>query len=214
MIEEVVLLLSGGMDSTTLLYYLLEKGYHVHTLTFDYGQKHNREIESARKIAKINDVPNKVVDITTITGLLQGSSLIQEDVPIPEGHYEDESMKSTVVPNRNMILLSLAVGYAVSNGISRVFYAAHSGDHAIYPDCRPEFFDKINQLTLISNYQPVVVQAPFLHKNKNEIASMGKDLGVPFNLTWTCYKGGKSPCGVCGSCVERREAMESIGITE
>jgi len=213
-IEEVVLLLSGGMDSTTLLYYLLEKGYHVHTLTFDYGQKHNREIESARKIAKINDVPNKVVDITTITGLLQGSSLIQEDVPIPEGHYEDESMKSTVVPNRNMILLSLAVGYAVSMGISRVFYAAHSGDHAIYPDCRPEFFDKINQLTLISNYQPVVVQAPFLYKNKSEIASMGKDLGVPFNLTWTCYKGGKSPCGVCGSCVERREAMESIGITE
>ena len=214
MIKKAVLLLSGGMDSTTLLYYLLNEGYQVYALSFDYGQKHNRELESARKIAKINDIPHQVVDITSINNLLGGSSLTRENIPVPEGHYQDESMKSTVVPNRNMILLSLATGYAVTMGIDRVFYAAHSGDHAIYPDCRPEFFDKVNQVTLISNYQPVVIKAPFLHKTKNEIAGIGRDLGVPFHLTWTCYNGGKYPCGVCGACVERREAMESIGIIE
>ena len=208
---KTVLLLSGGMDSTTLLYFLRMKNHEVHALSFNYGQRHSRELEAAKKICEITSTPHQIVDITSITDLISCSSLTGDE-PVPKGHYEDETMKKTVVPNRNMILLSLATGYAVNIGAENVAYAAHAGDHAIYPDCRPEFFEKINEVTKISNYQPVEIYAPFLHISKGDIAEIGRDLNVPYEVTWTCYEGGEEPCGECGACVERKEAMEQAGL--
>lgn len=207
---KTVLLLSGGMDSTTLLYSLLDQNIEVHALSFHYGQRHNKELESARKLAELTNTPHKIIDITSINELLKGSSLTS-GIDVPHGHYEDESMKKTVVPNRNMILLSLAIGYAVSINADNVAYAAHSGDHAIYPDCRPIFFERMNHVSKVANYNPIEVIAPFLYISKGEIAKIGKKLNVPFDLTWTCYEGKDEPCGECGACVERKEAMEEAG---
>lgn len=207
---KTVLLLSGGMDSTTLLYYLKNEGDEIYCLSFHYGQRHNKELECARKITELTQTPHKIIDITNINELLQGSSLTSE-IDIPYGHYEDESMKSTVVPNRNMTLLSLAIGYAVSIKAGQVAYAAHAGDHHIYPDCRPIFFDKMNEVSLIANYEPVSIIAPFLFLTKGEIAKIGKKLKVPYDITWTCYEGKDEPCGKCGACIERKEAMEEAG---
>jgi len=208
---KTVLLLSGGLDSTTLLYYLKDLGYEIYCLSFDYGQRHSKELEAAKKIAEIKKVPHKIVDITNINELLLGSSLTS-DIDIPYGHYKDESMKSTVVPNRNMILLSLAIGYAVSIDADKVSYAAHSGDHAIYPDCRPIFYDRMNEVAEIANYKQIKIEAPFINIDKKEIVKIGEKLGVPFDLTWTCYEGKDEPCGKCGSCIERKEALEEAGI--
>ncbi|HAE89439.1 MAG TPA: 7-cyano-7-deazaguanine synthase QueC, partial [Idiomarina sp.] len=138
MSQKVVVIYSGGMDSFTVLNRALEQGHEVSALSFNYGQRHVRELDVAAKVCEALNIPHKIVDITAINTLLAGSSLT-DDIEIPEGHYEESSMKSTVVPNRNMILLSLAIGYAVSEGASAVYYGAHSGDHAIYPDCRQEF---------------------------------------------------------------------------
>lgn len=208
---KMVLLLSGGMDSTTLLYHSLKRQEEVYCLSFDYGQRHSKELEAAKEITKLTETPHKIVDITSINALLQGSSLTSE-IDIPYGHYEDESMKSTVVPNRNMILLSLAIGYAISIDADKVLYAAHSGDHAIYPDCRPIFYEKMNEVAEIANYKPIKIEAPFLNLTKGEIAKIGKELKVPFHLTWTCYEGKEEPCGKCGSCIERKEALEEAEI--
>lgn len=208
---KTVLLLSGGMDSTTLLYHLKEQGHKIYTLSFHYGQRHSKELESARKICEITQTPHKIIDITNINTLLQGSSLTS-NIPTPHGHYEDTSMKKTVVPNRNMILLSLAVGYAVSIKADNVAYAAHSGDHHIYPDCRPIFFDKMNSVCNVANYEPINIIAPFLYLTKGEIAKLGHKLNVPYDLTWTCYEGQDEPCGECGACVEREEAMIEAGL--
>ena len=208
---KTVLLLSGGMDSTTLLYELLDDNNDVECLSFDYNQKHRKELKWAKEITKLTNTPHKIVDITNIHELISNSSLTSNQ-SVPHGHYADESMKQTVVPNRNMILLSLAIGYAVNIGAEYVSYAAHQGDHAIYPDCRPEFFSKMNEVSEIANYQPVKIYAPFLFKTKGDIAKIGKQLKVPYELTWTCYEGGKEPCGVCGACVERNEALKEANL--
>lgn len=207
---KTVLLLSGGMDSTTLLYFLQDIGHEVHCLSFDYNQRHKKELEAAQEITRITQTPYKIVDITSINELINNSSLTNPDQEVPHGHYEDESMKQTVVPNRNMILLSLAIAHAVNINASNVAYAAHAGDHEIYPDCRPIFFSRMEDVAKIANYQPIHIMAPFLHLTKKEIAQIGKKLGVPFELTWTCYEGKETPCGKCGSCTERQEALEGI----
>ena len=182
-----VIILSGGMDSTTLLYDLIaEEGPEIYALTFNYGQRHKKETEYAKRTCEKLNISQKIIDITSINELLQGSALTS-NIEIPQGHYEDENMKQTVVPNRNMILLSLAVGYAVSIGANRVLFGAHAGDHTIYPDCRPEFVSALNEVTKISNFLPVEVLAPYLDKDKGDIALIGKKLGVDYSLTWTCY---------------------------
>lgn len=211
--EKVVLILSGGMDSTTLLYKLAAEGYDVYAISFNYGQRHNRELTVARRTCEKIGVKHRIVNVSGLKYLLEGSSLTS-DIEVPEGHYADENMKKTVVPNRNMIMLSIATGYAVSIGAGKVFFGAHSGDHAIYPDCRKVFVAALNAVTKVANYQPIEVIAPFLELDKGDIAILGKRLGVDYSLTHTCYKGKKVACGKCGACTERLEAFKKAGIED
>jgi len=213
MTEKVVVIYSGGMDSFTVLNRALKDGKEVYALTFDYGQKHVKEIDYARAVCQELNIEHKVIDITAINQLLAGSSLT-DDIEIPEGHYEEESMKSTVVPNRNMILLSLAVGYAVSKEASQVYYGAHSGDHAIYPDCRPEFVQKMSDVCQIANYEPVKIYCPYLDNDKIEILTDGLKMGLDYGKSWTCYNGREKACGKCGACQERLEAFEKNNVTD
>lgn len=203
---KVVVIYSGGMDSFTVLNHAIKNGHEVYALSFNYGQRHVRELDAAANVCTSLNIPHKVVDITAINSLLAGSSLTS-DIEIPEGHYEADSMQSTVVPNRNMILLSLAIGYAVSIGAEAVYYGAHSGDHAIYPDCRPEFVEKMNDVSLIANYEPVRIEVPFLRNDKAEILAAGLAMGLDYSQTWTCYNGREKACGKCGACMERLEAF-------
>jgi len=213
MSNKVVVIYSGGMDSFTVLNRALKDGKEVYALSFDYGQKHVKELKCAAKVCEDLKVTHKVIDISAINQLLAGSSLT-DDIEIPEGHYEEESMKSTVVPNRNMILLSLAVGYAVSVGASQVYYGAHSGDHAIYPDCRPEFVQKMNDVCLIANYEAVEIFSPYLEVSKTAILTDGLAMGLDYSDTWTCYNGREKACGKCGACQERLEAFEENNATD
>ncbi|WP_448246527.1 7-cyano-7-deazaguanine synthase QueC [Thalassotalea agariperforans] len=206
MTEKVVVIFSGGMDSFTVLNRAIKDGKDVYALSFDYGQRHVKELDCAAQICQELAIKHKVIDISAINQLLAGSSLT-DDIDIPEGHYEAENMKSTVVPNRNMILLSLAVGYAVSVGASQVYYGAHSGDHAIYPDCRPEFVMKMNDVCQIANYEPVEIFSPYLNNSKTEILTDGLTMNLDYSKTWTCYNGRELACGKCGACQERLEAF-------
>ncbi len=206
MTGKVVVIYSGGMDSFTVLNKALKDGKEVFALSFDYGQRHVKELECASSVCKNLNVRHKVIDISAINQLLAGSSLT-DDIDIPEGHYEAENMKSTIVPNRNMILLSLAVGYAVSVGASQVYYGAHSGDHAIYPDCRPEFVKKMNDVCMIANYESVEIFSPYLNVDKTAILTDGLKMGLDYSNTWTCYNGREKACGKCGACQERLEAF-------
>lgn len=203
---KIIHVLSGGLDSTVLLYKLIRKGHTVKCLSFDYGQRHKKELLMARETCKKLNIEHTIADISFINKLLQGSSLTS-DIEVPEGHYADENMKNTVVPNRNMIMASLAIGYAVSLDYDAISLGVHSGDHAIYPDCRPEFIKALRGISKVSNYKSIKVITPFININKTEIVKQGIALGVNFSLTWTCYKGEEKPCGKCGSCVEREEAF-------
>lgn len=213
MTDTVVVIYSGGMDSYTLLHVARAQGLNVHALSFNYGQRHVRELESASAVCESLDIPHKVIDIRAMGEVMAGSALTS-DADVPEGHYEEDSMKATVVPNRNMILLSLATGYAVTVGASAVWYGAHGGDHAIYPDCRPEFVEKMDAVCRVANYEPVAVEAPFMALDKGEILAEGLKLGLDYSQTWTCYNGRERACGRCGSCVERLEAFASHGVTD
>lgn len=213
MTDTVVVIYSGGMDSYTLLHLARERGYRVHALSFNYGQRHVRELECARSVCESQGIPHKVIDIRAMSEVMAGSSLTS-DVEVPEGHYEEDSMKATVVPNRNMILLSLATGYAVTVGAGAVWFGAHGGDHAIYPDCRPEFVEKMDAVCRVANYEPVGIEAPFMTMDKGQILAEGLRLGLDYSKTWTCYNGREQACGRCGSCVERLEAFAANGVTD
>ncbi|KEF29867.1 Queuosine Biosynthesis QueC ATPase [Marinobacter nitratireducens] len=213
MTDTVVVIYSGGMDSYTLLHLARARGLKVHALSFNYGQRHVRELDCARAVCEAHDIPHKVVDIRAMSEVMEGSALTS-DIDVPEGHYEEDSMKSTVVPNRNMILLSLATGYAVTVGAGEVWYGAHGGDHAIYPDCRPEFVEKMDAVCRVANYDPVGIAAPFMTLDKSEILAKGLELGLDYGQTWTCYNGRDKACGRCGSCVERLEAFAAHGATD
>ena len=213
MTRSLVVIYSGGMDSFTLLHRALAQGLNVYALSFDYGQRHVRELECARAVCRAHSVPHKLLDIRSLSAVMAGSSLTS-DMPVPEGHYEEDSMKSTVVPNRNMILLSLATGYAVTVGAEAVWYGAHGGDHAIYPDCRPEFVEKMDAVCRVANYQPVAIEAPFMGLNKGDILAEGLKLGLDYSQSWTCYNGRERACGRCGSCVERLEAFAANGVKD
>jgi len=213
MAEKVVVIYSGGMDSFTVLNRALKDGKEVHALSFDYGQRHVKEVEYASHVCKKLKISHKTIDISAINQLLAGSSLT-DDIDIPEDHYQAENMKSTVVPNRNMILLSMAVAYAVSVGAEQVYYGAHSGDHAIYPDCRPEFVKKMNDVCLIANYESVEIFSPYLEVDKAAILTDGIKMGLDYSETWTCYNGREKACGKCGACQERLEAFNNNNLTD
>ena len=211
---KAVVIYSGGMDSYTVLHLALQQGYEVHAVSFNYGQRHSKELDVAARVCSALGVSHKLVDITAINQLLQGSSLTSTDIDIPTGEYEEDNMKSTVVPNRNMILLSMAIGYAVSLGSAHVFYGAHAGDHDIYPDCRPEFVDAMNVVSTIANYDDVQIISPFLYASKLAILQAGLAMGLDYLQTWTCYLGQEKACGQCGSCVERLDAFAKAGLTD
>jgi len=204
---KAVLILSGGVDSTTLLYQMLADGYQVSALTFNYGQRHTKEIDCASKIAGLLKIPHRIVDLRGITELLGDSALLGKK-EVPSCHYTEESAKQTVVANRNMIMLSIAAAYAEAQEIPEVFYAAHQNDSTIYPDCRPEFVEALRPaIRLGTAWHPVELRAPFVNLSKAEIVKLGLGLGVPYELTWSCYRGKAQPCRECPTCIEREEAF-------
>ena len=204
---KAVLILSGGVDSTTLLFKMQAEGYQVLALTFDYGQRHRKEIDCARRVAQVCCIPHQTVDLTSIAGLL-GNNALLGGIEVPSCHYTEESARQTIVPNRNMIMLSVAAGYAEARGIPEVFYAAHRNDATIYPDCREEFVEALSlAVRLATAWSPVCLRAPFVNMTKVEIVRLGLELKVPYELTWSCYRGGEVPCRTCPTCIEREEAF-------
>lgn len=208
--KDSVLVLSGGMDSTTLLHD--RKDHIALAVTFDYGSKHNaREIECARKNCEMLGIEHIVIPLEFMGKYFKSSLLIGGE-DIPEGHYADDNMKSTVVPFRNGIMLAIAAGLAESRGLKKVMLANHGGDHAIYPDCRPGFVDAMSKAIKEGTYDGIIIDAPYTNITKSDIARIGKRIGVDYNLTYSCYKGGEKHCGKCGTCVERMEALRDAGI--
>jgi len=213
--RSAVAVYSGGMDSTVLLYYLLDRGVELKgALSVDYGQKHRRELDAAKGFCKELGLEHRVADLRSLRDLFGASSLTSSAEAVPEGHYEEEQMKSTVVPNRNMILLSVAAAWAISLKAESVAYAAHGGDHAIYPDCREEFAQAMDRAVGLCDWSELGLCRPFVSWSKSEIAAEGCRLGGPMERTWSCYKGGKAHCGRCGTCVERREAFFLAGVED
>ncbi len=212
---KTLVICSGGLDSVTLAYMVSQQRELAAVLSFDYGQRHQKEIEYARHCADLLKAPYQQIDITSVGQVLTGSSLT-DDIEVPDGHYAEDSMKSTVVPNRNTIMLSIAFGMAVSIGADSVAAAVHSGDHFIYPDCRPEFIDSFAamQKQALDGLAEIELYTPFVHSSKADIVSKGQQLNVPFADTWSCYKGQKQHCGRCGTCVERREAFQLANVTD
>lgn len=209
--NEKVVLYSGGLDSTVLLWSLRP---NVKALLCNYGQRHAVELEHAEEICQDNHIEYEIADLSGIHHLLsRGSQSGYEEVP--EGHYAQDSMKTTIVPNRNAIMLSVAVGWAISTNCDEVYFAAHGGDHAIYPDCRPEFVSLFSDAIRSGNgWDKIQIKAPFLRWSKANIVQKGFEIGAPLGETWSCYKGGTAHCGKCGTCVERKEAFALAGVED
>ena len=207
-----VIIVSGGMDSITLLYD--HKDEIALGISFDYGSNHNaREIPFAKMHCERRGIKHITINLDFMHQYFK-SSLLDGAEAIPEGHYANDNMKSTVVPFRNGIMLSIAIGIAESNNLDQVFIANHGGDHTIYPDCRPEFINAIDAAATAGTYNNVKVVAPYTKITKSDIARIGKKLGIDYTETWSCYKGGEVHCGKCGTCVERKEALAEAGIED
>ena len=212
MTKDSLIIVSGGMDSITLLYD--RKDSIALALSFDYGSNHNsREIPYAQLHCQRLGIRHIVIPLDFMHQYFT-SSLLEGAEAIPDGHYADENMKSTVVPFRNGIMLSVAIGIAESNGLKKVLIANHGGDHAIYPDCRPDFISAINKAAMSGTYLNVEVDAPYTNISKTDIARRGAALGIDYSETWSCYKGGAVHCGTCGTCVEWKEALHDAGIDD
>lgn len=209
---KTVLSLSGGMDSVTLLHKLVKEGREVKAISFNYGQIHVKELEMAKHQCELLGVEHKVIDVTFLKELLPSSLTGTEEVP--QGHYEDESMKKTVVPFRNTILASITLGYASGLGFDSIALGVHAGDHAVYPDCRPEFVDALERVAQLGDYNPLRIDAPFIHVTKVEILKEGLELGVDYSKTWTSYSDGDAPDYKTGSSVERTQAFIANGIKD
>lgn len=212
-----VLIFSGGLDSTTLLYKLKNEGHDVFPITFLYGQKHCRELKSAKKICQNLNVMHKVIDLSALQTVLD-SALTNPDISIPSvpsGAQFYETLKTTVVPNRNAIFLSVAAGYAQSIGAKNIFFAAHYSDRGMYPDCREEFISSFENMTKLSlDDDTVSVSSPFATIKKYEVVKIGNSLNVPFELTWSCYEGKDRHCGRCSACRERKNAFIEASVSD
>ena len=211
---KAVVLFSGGLDSTVLVYHLLDQNVELKLVSIEYGQRHQKELSSSKNIAESLGLPHHILQLPMLGNLLGGSALTDSSISLPEGHYAEDSMKATVVPNRNMILLSLAAGHAISLQFNTVAYAAHAGDHTIYPDCRPEFADAMDHVLQLADWNQIDLHRPFVKWSKADLVKRGNELGVPFEETWSCYAGGSKHCGKCGTCVERKEAFELVGLSD
>ncbi len=211
-----VQILSGGMDSVTLMHFLVKhRKCRMKALSFDYGQKHRKELDYAKKHCDELGVGHHIVTLPFMKNLFK-SALLSGGSDIPEGHYQAENMKQTVVPNRNMIMSAIAVGFGQSQGLQFLSLGVHAGDHAIYPDCRAEFIEAFRSAVELSDWNPFTVFAPFQRMTKVEILEIGMQLKpvVDYAHTWTCYKGGEKACGKCGACQERLEAFATLKIKD
>ena len=211
---KALVLFSGGLDSTVLATQMKQEAKETRLLSIDYGQRHAKELDYSQKIADHLDLSHEILKLPQLRQILGGSSLTDKSITLPEGHYAEESMKSTVVPNRNMILLALAGGHALSLGFDTIAYAAHAGDHTIYPDCRPEFADAMNSALGLADWKELQLHRPYVEMTKPELVLLGVQLNAPLHLTWSCYAGGEIHCGKCGTCVERKEAFELAKIQD
>lgn len=210
--KDSIIILSGGMDSITMLYEYREQ--IALALSFDYGSNHNqRELPFASLHCKRLQIPHIIIPLDFIHRYFR-SSLLEGADAIPEGNYDDDNMRSTVVPFRNGIMLAIAAGMAESRGFDRIMMANHAGDHAIYPDCRADFVEAMSQAAALGTYNNVQLFTPYTNLTKADIARHGKELGIDYSETWSCYKGGEIHCGKCGTCVERREALREAGIED
>jgi 7-cyano-7-deazaguanine synthase len=206
--KKIVLLHSGGLDSTVMLAMLQAEGNDCYPLSINYGQRHFKELVAAERICAFMDLTTKrkSLDLTNITTLIK--TALHGNGEIPHGHYSDEIQKATVSPNRNMILLSIAAGYAECLGADTVAYAAHANDRAIYPDCRPDFIESVAKTLNLGTGGKVSLYEPFQNVTKSDIVELGVKYAAPMYLTWSCYEGGKRPCLQCGTCLERTEAFK------
>ncbi len=212
MIKDSIIIVSGGMDSVTLL--CEYKDRIAVGVSFDYGSNHNaREIPFAREHCEMLGIEHIVIDLAFMPQYFK-SSLLDGAGAIPEGHYADDNMKSTVVPFRNGIMLSIAAGIAESRGLKYVMMANHGGDHTIYPDCSQEFVNAMSEATKAGTFPGIEILAPYTGITKADIARRGKALGIDYSKTWSCYKGGEHHCGKCGTCMERKEAMRDASIVD
>ena len=209
-----LVLFSGGLDSTVLATQMKHEAKETRLLSIDYGQRHAKELDHSQKVADHLGLAHEILKLPQLGQILGGSSLTDKSISLPEGHYAEESMKSTVVPNRNMILLALAGGHALSLGFDTIAYAAHAGDHTIYPDCRPEFADAMDKALGLADWMDLHLHRPYVEMTKSDLVSLGDQLDAPLYLTWSCYAGGEIHCGKCGTCVERKEAFELANIAD
>ena len=210
--KDSLIVLSGGLDSTTMLY---EYQYRIGmAVSFHYGSNHNdRELEFAKMHCERLGIPHLVIRLPFIKQFFK-SSLLEGADAIPEGNYDDENMKSTVVPFRNGIMLAIVAGLAETYGLKHVMMANHGGDHTIYPDCRPAFVEAMSAAIAAGTYEGITLKTPYTNITKGEIARKGKALGIDYTQTWSCYKGGAVHCGKCGTCRERKEALAAAGIED
>ncbi|MFC7704807.1 7-cyano-7-deazaguanine synthase QueC [Plastorhodobacter daqingensis] len=206
---------SGGLDSVSLAHRVAAEGNLSGLISFDYGQRHRKELGFAAACADRLSVPHRIIDIRAIGAELSGSALT-DAIAVPDGHYAEATMRITVVPNRNAIMLAIAFGLAAAEGARAVATAVHGGDHFIYPDCRPDFIDTFQAMQdrALDGYAQVTLHAPYVHQPKSAIVADGARHGTPFAQTWSCYKGGARHCGRCGTCVERREAFHLAGVPD
>lgn len=214
--KRIVVLHSGGLDSTTLVQLARSEAAAVQTVSFFYGQRHMHELEASKRLATLWKLQHIEFDILSAFNPIRraSSSALLYHSDVPEGHYAQENMVQTIVPNRNMIMASLAIGYAQAIGYEYVGLAVHAGDHFIYPDCRPEFVSALGNASLAATDGAVKIYAPFLNVSKTDIVRLGSDLQVPFELTYSCYQGNDKHCGVCGTCTERIESFRNAGVED
>jgi 7-cyano-7-deazaguanine synthase len=210
-----ICVVSGGLDSVVMAHEFASLESLTGIVSFNYGQRHNKEIRYAEECARDLKVEHVIVDLREVGKHLTGSSLT-DDIDVPDGHYAEESMKITVVPNRNMIMLAIAGGIAVAKGASGIATAVHAGDHFIYPDCRPGFMGRLNEALQAGTegFGDIELFTPFLYQTKADIVTIGANNGTPFYKTWSCYKGGIRHCGRCGTCVERKEAFRDAEVSD
>ena len=210
--KSVLVVYSGGLDSYTLLNKAIQDFDRIQAITFNYGQKHKKEIQVASTVCNELKIKHEIVDLDLET-IFSGSALVGKE-EIPEGNYDKEQMKKTVVPNRNMIMVSVAASLAIKNNLSTLWYGAHAGDHEIYPDCRPEFIERLANVLRICDYREINFEAPFMNYSKTDIVAEGVRMKIDFSKTWTCYVGDEQPCLRCGSCLERKSAFEQNNIQD